>query len=80
MDEAGLMAALTPVPAAARGARGGSRFEGVVLTCADLLLGGGAERKKCTFNVVPITPLLDTRTQHHVGSARIMNPSAGHEI
>ena len=41
MDEAGLMAALTPVPAAARGARGGSRFEGVVLTCADLLLGGG---------------------------------------
>ena len=43
VDDAGLMGALTPVPAAARGARGGSRFEGVGLTCADLLIGGGRE-------------------------------------
>ena len=40
-DEAGMMPGLTPVAAAARGARGESRREGVVLTCADLMLGGG---------------------------------------
>ena len=38
-DEAGMMPGLTPVAAAARGARGESRREGVVLTCADLMLG-----------------------------------------
>ena len=36
-DEAGMMPGLTPVAAAARGARGESRREGVVLTCADLM-------------------------------------------
>ena len=40
-DEAGMMPGLTPVAAAARGVRGESQREGVVLTCADLMLGGG---------------------------------------
>ena len=37
-----MMTGLTPVAAAARGVRGESQREGVVLTCADLMLGGGA--------------------------------------
>ena len=61
-DEAGMMPGLIPVAAAARGARGESRREGVVLTCADLMLGGAAEWLKCTFNIVPVTRLFDTRT------------------
>ena len=42
VDEAGMMPGLTSVPAAARGVRGRSRLEGVVLTWR-LMLGGGAE-------------------------------------
>ena len=57
-----MMAGLTPVAAAARGVRGESRREGVVLTCADLLLGGGRTMLKRTINIVPVTRLLDPHT------------------
>ena len=74
-----MMAGLTPVAAAARGARGESRREGVEWTCADLMIGGGADWKKCTFNIVPFTRLFDTRTRQHVPSACIKHPSVLHE-
>ena len=45
----------------------------------DLMLGGGADWKKCTFNIVPFTWLFDTRTRQHVPSACIKHPSVLHE-
>ena len=62
VDEASMMAGLTPVAAAARGARGESRREGVELTCADLMLGGGAENAPVGSAKAARRPLADRHT------------------